>query len=441
VTNRTGLTTATLVGALAWPAVLAAQDAHYWTYGYGPVGQLTEGVLIGGVNDLSAVYYNPGALALIEKPRFVIGLTSVELANIHIPGAAGAGLDIGQHVFDLVPAMVSGQVGGHDGPNRFAFAVLARHDSDWDLAYSNEQLSPENPDGGAGIGRTRQRLVEYWVGGTWSRRLSDRLSVGVSPFFAYRAQRSRRSLTLEEVAASASRALFVDSEYEYDNVRLLAKMGLAWRPGDWELGLTATTPGLRLFGQGKAVFNAAATGDVPDPFIAATTQEGLHATYHAPWAVGAGVTWRRVNTAIHTTAEWFSSVSAYDILQPEPAPVAGSSTTIPLEYRGEAKSVVCYGVGLEQHLGSRLALYGGAAHNGSAYVPLRDSFAAWNLTDVSGGFTLATGRATLALGIGYAWGKSPLPQIVVPPEEASPPTREASFSRWTFSFGASFAGR
>ena len=57
------LTFASILAAssLAAAAPALAQDAHYWTYGYGPVGQLTEGTIVGGVNDLSAVFYNPGA--------------------------------------------------------------------------------------------------------------------------------------------------------------------------------------------------------------------------------------------------------------------------------------------------------------------------------------------------------------------------------------------
>src|SRR5512145_1225131 len=112
---RSAVLLTTLVLAAAMAPCAAAQDAHYWTYGYGPVGQLTEGTLVGGVEDLSAVYYNPGALALIEEPRFVIGLTSVELANIEVPGAAGEGLDVDQLVFDIVPSMLAGHIGKNDG--------------------------------------------------------------------------------------------------------------------------------------------------------------------------------------------------------------------------------------------------------------------------------------------------------------------------------------
>ena len=428
-----------LLMAATLSPLAAAQDAHYWTYGYGPIGQLTEGTLVGGVSDLSAVFYNPGALALLEKPRFVVGLTSVELANIDVPGAAGEGLNVDQLVFDIVPSLLAGHIGGHDGADHFAFAFLSRHDSDWDLGYSDVRVSGAEPDARAGFGRVRQRLVEYWVGGTWSHRFSDRLSVGVSPFVAYRAQRSRRSLSLEEISGGASGAAFVGSEYEYNHSRLLAKAGLAWRPGSWQLGVTLTAPGFHLLSQGKAVFNASLTGDVASPLLSASTQKGLDATYHSPWSVAGGASWRRGGTAIHTTAEWFSAVAAYDILQPEPAVVAGSAETIPLVYRGEADGAACYGLGLEQRVGSRLVLFGGAAHNESAYVPERDSFAAWDLTDLTSGFTFETGHATLAFGLGYAWGTNRIPQAIVPPEQTEPAVlREAHFSRWTISFGASF---
>jgi hypothetical protein len=439
--TRLTLAAAAVLLASAWPA--SAQDAHYWTYGYGPVGQLTEGTLVGGVSDLSAVYYNPGALALVDQPRFVIGLTSVELASIEVPGAAGERLDFDQTLVDVVPAVVAGHIGECRGQaDHFAFAFLARHDSDWDLGYSDVQISASTPDATAGFGRFRQRLVEYWVGGSWSHRLSDRLSIGLSPFFAFRAQRSRRALTVEELSGGAARAAFVGVENEYNHMRLLAKAGVAWRPGRLELGATVTAPGVKLWGSGKSVFNATVAGDAETPLLSASTQKGLEASYHAPWSVAAGATWRRPRGAIHTTVEWFSAVGEYEILHPEPAPVAGSSETLPLVFRGEARSVVCYGLGLEQHLGDRVVLYGGAAHNESAYVASRDAFAAWDLTDVTAGFTFDTGRAKVALGVGYAWGSKELAQPIVPPEEDSPPpARNASYNRWTFSVGASFNSR
>jgi hypothetical protein len=441
--TRPTLPAAALLLALAWPGGAAAQDAHYWTYGYGPIGQLTEGTLVGGVSDLSAVYYNPGALALLDEPRFVFGLTSIELAKIKAPDAAGQNLDFDSFVFDIVPSVVAGHIGENGGQaNHFAFAFLSRHDTDWDLGYSNAQVSATSPDAVAGFGRVRERVVEYWAGGTWSHRFREGLSFGVSPFVAYRAQRSRRSLTLEDLAAGTSRAIFVAKENEYNHVRLLAKAGIAWRPGRWELGATVTTAGLGVYDTGKAVFNASVAGEASLPVLSASTQKGLDATYHAPWSVAGGVTWRGRRTAIHTSVEWFSAVAPYDILTPEPAPVAGSATTVPLTFQGAGKSIVNFGAGLERRLSDRFTLYGGAARNASTWRPESETLAAWDLVDVTAGVSFDRGRSRLALGVGYAWGTGDLPRAIVPPDTTGQvSTTEARFSRWTISLGASFGDR
>jgi len=53
----------TLLTARAYP-----QDAHYWTDQYGSRSRLLGGAVIGSVDDLAAVYYNPARLALIPDP-------------------------------------------------------------------------------------------------------------------------------------------------------------------------------------------------------------------------------------------------------------------------------------------------------------------------------------------------------------------------------------
>ena len=133
--RRLTLSSALLVAA-GLARVAAAQDSHYWTYGYGPIGQLTEGTLVGGVSDLSATYYNPAACALIDRPRFVFNVTSFDFAQIQMKDAAGSGLDVDQMVSRPVPAMLAFHIGPHEEGNHFAFAFLSRYESDFDLGYS-----------------------------------------------------------------------------------------------------------------------------------------------------------------------------------------------------------------------------------------------------------------------------------------------------------------
>jgi hypothetical protein len=391
------------------------------------------------VNDLSATYYNPAACALIDRPRFVFNVTSFDLAQIQVKDAAGAGLDVDQMVSRPVPAMIAFHIGAHEEGNHFAFAFLARYESDFDLGYSASDVSEASPIAQAGYGRFKQRVLEYWVGGNWSRRVSRNVSLGISPFFAYRGHRSRRTLAAEQVSPDLQRGTFVGTENEYNHMRVLAKLGVAWRPGSWQLGANLTAPGFKLYSDGKTNFNATAASGTGMTLLAATTQKGLDATYHAPWSVAVGATRRFDHSAIHATVEWFSAIDSYDILQPAPAPVAGEGRSIPIQFRGEAASVVNFALGFEHALGDTLHLYGGAARNYSTYIPERDTFSPWDLTDVTAGLSVDRGRARFALGLGYAWGTGELQQLVSPPDATGPPpTRSASYHRWRISFGASF---
>jgi hypothetical protein len=439
------LTFASILVAASLTAVprASAQDAHYWTYGYGPIGQLTEGTIVGGVNDLSAVFYNPGAIALIEEPRFTFTLTSVELASLTAPSAAGPQLDFDSTIFDVVPSVIAGRIARRDGKaDQFAFAFMARHDTDWDLGYSDARVTGGSPTASAGFGRVRERVLDYWVGPSWSHRLSETLSIGVTPFFTYRAQRNRRSLTVEELSGGTVQAAFVAKEYEYNHVGVLGKVGLAWRPGPLELGATVTTPRARFWSDGKTVFNATVAGVAEAPLLSASTQEGLESTYHSPWSAAGGATWRGERTAVHATVEWFSVVDAYDILVPQEAPVAGSSATIPLTYVGAAKSVVNFGAGLEHRIGDTTTLYGGVARNNSPWEAQSETIASWDLTDVTAGISFERAGGRIAVGIGYAWGSDEIEQAIDPPNGDGdvPATVGAEFSRWTFSIGLSLLG-
>ncbi len=51
---------------------LAAQDGHFWTQQYGTRSMLLSGSIIGGVDDLGAVYYNPARLSQITNNAFLI---------------------------------------------------------------------------------------------------------------------------------------------------------------------------------------------------------------------------------------------------------------------------------------------------------------------------------------------------------------------------------
>ena len=115
----------------------AAQDAHYWSLHYGPIGQLLGGTTVGGVNDLSSTFYNPGALALIDDPRFLISFDSLQISSLKVENGAGEGLDLTNTNIRSIPRIVAGDFNldalGNDRlarlPATTCGAFLSRQDS------------------------------------------------------------------------------------------------------------------------------------------------------------------------------------------------------------------------------------------------------------------------------------------------------------------------
>jgi hypothetical protein len=259
--------------------------------------------------------------------------------------------------------------------------------------------------------------------------VSRNVSIGLSPFFAFRGQRSRRSLAGRAALARPPARRVRRIENEYNHMRVLAKLGLAWRPGSWQLGANLTAPGFKLYSDGKTNFNATVASGTGMTLLAATTQKGLDATYHAPWSVAVGATRRFERSAIHATVEWFSAIDTYDILQPAPAPVAGRGPKHPdpVPRRGRERRE------LRRRLRARPRGHPAPLRRRRPQLfdlhPERDTFSPWDLTDVTAGLSVDRGRMRFAVGLGYAWGDGRAAATGSAPPDASgpPPMRSASY--------------
>ena len=60
----------------------SGQDAHYWSQQYGTKSTLLGGAVIGSVDDLSATYYNPAALALVDDPSVLLSAQAFQYRKL-----------------------------------------------------------------------------------------------------------------------------------------------------------------------------------------------------------------------------------------------------------------------------------------------------------------------------------------------------------------------
>ncbi len=58
---------------------LIPQEDNYWNLQYGTRSTLLGGTVIGSVSDLSATYYNPGAIALFPDTKFIISAQAYQI--------------------------------------------------------------------------------------------------------------------------------------------------------------------------------------------------------------------------------------------------------------------------------------------------------------------------------------------------------------------------
>jgi hypothetical protein len=405
-----------------------AQDSNYWSIQYGPVAHLLGGQVIAGSRDLSATFYNPGALALAEGGTFLLSAESVQREWLSATPVGGAGLfDISTSRFGAAPSLVAGNLPRWLGKrSRLAWSLLTRQKLD--LRLGQRLVDPLGPPVARSTAEMLfdQRVYESWGGLTCSRALTDSMGLGFTWYVAYRGQRTRSELSVQALGSdtSALSALGVD-DIDYGHIRTLAKLGWEWSGRDLELGLTVTTPGLGVLtthakaGHTRSVSGVDADGDgrPEPPILQAQAAYDLTADYRTSWAIGGGLAWSHGPTRIYVSSEWFAPVAPFAVLE-IPARDELPALSVDQELRG----VLNAGVGAEHRFGSGVAVYGAfhtdfsaAPHDLSRSVALSD----WDLYHLSAGAAFGIGSNRFTLGTSWAFGRRERPvDSPLPPEDA-----------------------
>jgi len=80
--------------SILFPNISFSQTTHYWNIQYGTRSTLLGGAVIGSVSDLSATYYNPGAVALFEDTKFILSAEAYQFDNYTVKDGADEGEDL-----------------------------------------------------------------------------------------------------------------------------------------------------------------------------------------------------------------------------------------------------------------------------------------------------------------------------------------------------------
>ncbi len=403
---------------------LFAQDGHYWTQQYGTRSMLLSGSVIGGVEDLGSVYYNPGRLSQIENPAFIISADVYEYNRIRINDAFSDKENNGSSEIGGVPSLAAGTfklsfLEGH----HFAWAILVRGSSNLGFSYSNELEEDELEDlpGSKYFGTDMaidQNMQDQWTGINWSYAINEKLSIGASGFLALYDQSKGLKINLHRYTDSSNTNLYhFNRTISLEQYSLIGKIGVSYKTKAFILGMTLVAPRLNLFGSGTYNYDEYFVNEgSPDPALediyTKESQSDLKTNYKSPLSIGLGVTFPIKRSNIHLSAEWYNSMPKYTIVEAEDHVSQSSGDTIGMKLVDKFNSVLNIGLGAEFYINEKMSGYLSASTDNSAVTSELGRFVS-NSSEVGnstfladyyhygGGVVLHLKRAEITLGATY----------------------------------------
>jgi len=406
-------------GCLHITAVPAgAQDAHLWTFQYGPRSSLLGGAVIGSVDDVSGTFYNPGAVAQATDLAFAVSTNVFEYEIVRLEDGGGEGVDLGTAKSGLRPSLVAGTITRKlfDGDGILAYSALTRSQGGQNLTgvalLSRDDFLPgSNLDDAVGSVDFNGRYSDLWGGLTYSHALGDNVGLGVTWYGALRSQNRQRHAISTKVGTDGSGLTSIDNASgKYATFRTLFKFGGFFRAGSITGGASLTTPSIHVSGSGELAINQSLVGADTTALLAGI-QTDLPAEYRSPLSIGGGLAWRIGPARIHGSLEWFDKVEPYVVIQgDEVRAQEPEDQTLVLDAVHEQAEALNWGLGVEYMLSDTFTGYLSYYKDNSTLDQEIEraalSILPVDINNVAFGTEFVVRSARLTLGLGYGWGSA-----------------------------------
>ena len=382
------------------------------------------GAVVGSAAGPSAAYYNPAGLA--DTPGTAAGaslsLRTFRAYTLHDGYVSVVGFDdLNDSALLSVPVFVGAvlKFGDRDASDvrqhALAAGMLTRHFLDREL------LDDEAAAGALSTLEVVDDQETRWFYASYALRVDPTFSLGVTAALSLYDQEYRESWTQATSpgggaiggpgSALTSRDVIIDTSAHH----LLLRIGATWRPTDWsQIGLTLQTPGLRVGGGGRALFQSVSVQRQGEGEFFRVDDQEVSATAPVPWQARLG-TYLRLDTSVAIAAD-VGVTGAYgsenDPVNPIGRPVPRDGDRPAATYfAGEYWSDVSFdaAVGAELwfsrevplRVGSFVELSGMAPHEERTLVYTPD-----RVHRVGGtiGVGVQTDRYDFGIGVGYTHG-------------------------------------
>ena len=423
-----------------------AQDDHYWSQQYGAESTLLGGAMVGGAEDNSAIYYNPGSLAFIDNPSLSVDANVYRMDKILITDGAGNGTNLNSAQLSIYPEIISGMLNIFKAKKiRLSYTLLTRNHNNILMNARYTGKSSEIPVQGAtsfvGSYDYVNQLEELWFGIGAGYKISDKLGLGTTIFVSYRGQSYQVNDNIKAIDVINTSYVFntlVDDEsVKYTAIGILAKAGLSYDAGRMKYGITITSPSVRIYGSGSIQRDKSdiTVSEIPENMtgnlLITDSKRDVRAYYKHPLSVAAGINYQTAKARLAISAEYFFRINNYHLMKPEsdpfiyPPSYLDSAEIKPvidnfLHVQNAAVPVFNFAIGFSHILYKNFSLLLGASTDFSSHSTasedneMLNGFGNWDIYHFSSGVSYHKQKHNVTFGLSYAFTPSEqIPQYAI----------------------------
>ena len=412
------------------------QENHYWFHNFGAVSSLKGGIDVGGIRNVSAAYYNPGALAFIDGEYFEGQADVVSVDVLNIENAGGDLVDLEYFTGDISPSMIAYLKRSKKNPRfTYVFGAMTRYNSNLSFIIEHEQLgnylSPATrEDVFQGQLRYDNRIRESWVMGSAAYKITDKIGVGLGAYFFIRTQDYFNSYVASafpkedlESPDGLFTAIASTNEEQKFNARV---MGFIFKPAinidldEFKMGLTLTTPSISLGLLNNYAYRSQSS-ILPDEDILlklSDSHDRFSGVYKTPFSANIGAEYDFGKLLIGFSMEWFAKIDPYEMIKPNDKSESPEYPTAPSEDYAipmmANKSITNFGFSVKYEIKDWISYIGSFRTDMNyfddealnRYDQIVPSFTYWDLIHITSGIKMSNKRLDLTVGLDYANGSS-----------------------------------
>ncbi len=321
-----------LLGGLLWPQSAKSQlYNYYWAQSFNSVSTMLSGAVVAGDGGSSSIYYNPANISEAgNNSNLSLSAVMFSWRIYSLQNLLGQGTDPGTMNFVVQPRFVTYIYNPPKHKITLGATVFTRFHERVEINYTEQKAidilkeQPGNEQYNA-YWDYRNRYDDTWVGIAAAYEVSPDLHIGVSAFVSSVAMQYLQDIENSAVTvrdSSIFSAIYNQRELvNFNDFRVIFKIGISYRTGNWRFGLNITTPSINALSMSKKLLHSQSQANItyqgkklPDyVFFVSQKDQDVKSNSRLPLSIATGFVYDfpKANSHLYFSTEYFFRIKPY----------------------------------------------------------------------------------------------------------------------------------